>query len=248
MIQAFIFDLDGTLVETEPLKNTAYARVVRQLSGNGFTAEEVIAASTELIGVSNKETCVELVRRFGLEEALSAHLAELGVEEPWQAFCELQVRAYHQVLADPDVVVRAQFPHAVALLNWARQQGYRTGLASMSNRSEVQRVLDVLGWANCFDVVLTQDEVQHSKPHPEVFLRAAQALRIPPRDCVVVEDSVSGVRGALAAGMHCIALPNTLTLPSLKAAHLVDDRWLVDDPARLCDVVEDLLQRPDVVS
>lgn len=212
MIQAFILDLDGTLIDTEPLKNLAYARTALELSPDGLRAEDAIAVAAQLIGVPAPETAMELVRRLGLEEPARARMSELGVTEPWEAFSQMQVAAYNRLLDQPGVLQRAQLPHAVSLLYAVRCQGYRTALATMSYRREVQRVLDALGWVDVFDLVVTADDVRRGKPDPEIYLHIANTLALLPDECLVIEDSPSGVAGALAAGMGCIAVPTELTL------------------------------------
>jgi HAD superfamily hydrolase (TIGR01509 family) len=239
MIKAFILDLDGTLVETEPLKNVAYAQVALALSSDSLKAEDVIAAATELIGVPAPETAMALVQRFGLEEAARARMSEYGAAAPWQAFSRMQLRAYNRLLDDPGVLHRVQLPDAVSLLHEVRQTGYKTALATMSYRREVQRLLDALGWRDVFDVVVTADDVERGKPDPEIYQRTAQELALQPAECLVIEDSPSGVAGALAAGMRCIAVPTSLTRQAVHAARLLDERWIVDDPAMLREVVEE---------
>jgi HAD superfamily hydrolase (TIGR01509 family) len=239
-IKAFIFDLDGTLVDTEPIKNQAYVRVALELSPDGLRAEEVIAAATRLIGVPAPETAMEMIQRLGLEGRARARMTELGASAPWQAFSWLHTAAYAQLLDEPGVLQRAQLPHAVSLLDEVRLTGLKTGLATMSYRREVQRILDTLGWAGLFDAVVTASDVTRGKPDPEVYLRAAQILALWPEACVVIEDSPSGITGALAAGMQCIAVPTDLTRAAVHQTRL-DQRWIVDDPGQLEATAKEML-------
>jgi beta-phosphoglucomutase len=244
MIQAFIFDLDGTLANTEPIRNRAHVRAALELSRDGLRAEDVTAVATELIGVPAPETAMELVRRLGLEEPARERMSELGVSAPWQAYSRLQVAAYYELLDEANVQ-QAQFPHTVALLYEARRAGFKTGLATMSTRRETQRVLDILGWADLFDAVLTCDEVQRGKPDPEIYLAVARALGVAPQQCLVLEDSPSGIGSALAAGMWCIAVASDLTRAAVHRARLLDERWIVDDPRQLAAVVREMLEQAD---
>jgi beta-phosphoglucomutase len=244
MINAFIFDLDGTLVDTEPLKNRTYARVALELAPAGPGAEQVMAVAAEFIGVPAPETAMGLVRRLGLEEPARARMSELGVTTPWEVFLRLHAAAYRQLLDEPDVLQRAQFPQAVSLLQEVRQRGFKTGVATMSYRTEVQRIFDILRWADKFDAVVTADDVTRGKPDPEVYLRAAQLLATRPDQCLVIEDSPSGVVGALAAGMFCVAVPTDLTRAGVHQTRL-DKRWIVDNPAQLRVVVESVF---DIIS
>lgn len=242
MIQAFIFDLDGTLVDTEPLKNEAYVRAALELSADGLTPEQVLAVATEYIGVPEPETVMGIVQRLGLEEAARERMPEFGAHTPWQVYSELQFSAYRRLLDEPGLLLRSQLPHAVTLLRKVRRQGYPTGLATMSYRRDVQRILQELHWTCLFDVVVTADDVQRGKPDPEIYLRAARALAVQPAECLVIEDSPSGIAGALAAGMRCIAVPSTLTLRAVRSARLLDERWIVTDPSQLEAVVSQMLR------
>jgi beta-phosphoglucomutase len=81
-------------------------------------------------------------------------------------------------------------------------------LATMSGRKVIDKLLPEKRIANCFDVVVTADDVSKPKPDPEVFLVSAAKLGVNPKDCVVVEDSVFGVRAAKEAKMRCIVIPS----------------------------------------
>lgn len=244
MIQALIFDLDGTLVDTEPLKNLAYARVALDLSPDGLRAEEVMSLAAQFIGMTLPQAAAGLVQRLGLEEPARGRMGEMGATAPWQVFASLHTAAYNQLLDEPGVLQGAQLPHAVSLLYCVRQRGFRTGLATMSYRAQVQHVLEALSWANLFDAVATADDVARGKPDPEVYLRVAQALRVRPEACLVIEDSPSGVAGALAARMGCIAVPTDLTRAAVHRMQL-DKRRIVDDASRLRVIVEQRLNITD---
>lgn len=243
MIKAFIFDLDGTLVQTEPMKNVAYVQAARELSSDSLNEAELLQACTELIGVPAPETAMELVRRFRLEEAARARMAEFGADAPWQVYSRLQLYYYNRLLDDTAALRAAQLPHNISLLYEVRARGYRTALATMSYRHETERVLEALGLIHAFEAIVTQDEVQHGKPDPEIYLRVAQALGAPPAQCLVIEDSLSGVQAALAAGMWCIAVPTPLTSQSIHEAHVLDRRWIVDNPAVVKTVVWSLVEK-----
>ena len=80
------------------------------------------------------------------------------------------------------------------------------GLASMNNRSVIIHLLKAKDLENCFNAVLTAESISHSKPNPEIFLKAASKLNASPEKCVVVEDSIFGVKAAKSANMSCVAV------------------------------------------
>jgi len=238
MIKAMIFDLDGTLVQTERLKALSYARAAVELCPYSLTEAEVVAAFKDVVGLSRQEVAETLVRRFSLEQASRARMAEFGVDRPWQAFVQVRMRFYDEMLADPQVLRENQWPHTVALLHTARQTGCRVGLATMSRCPQAQRVLQALGLGDAFDFVATRDDVERGKPDPEIYLLVARELDVVPHESLVIEDSPSGVRAALAAGMDVVAVSTPFTREGLHQAGLLPTDHIVDDPADLLRLVE----------
>lgn len=225
MIRAVIFDLDGTLVETEELKALSYARAAVELRPD-LKEAEVIEAFKDLVGRSRHEVATALVRRFGLEEAARTRMVELGVSTPWQAFVQIRLRVYEALLADPGLIRDHRYPHNIALLHEVRRSGYPTGLSTMSHCEQARRVLEILGLTSEFDVIATRDDVEHGKPDPEIDLLVARELGVRPEECLVIEDSPAGVRAALAAGMDVIAVTTELTRQKFRDKDLLDRcRW-----------------------
>lgn len=237
MIQAMLFDLDGTLVQTEKLKAISYARAAVELCPFHVTEAEVIEAFKVVVGRSRREVALALVKRFGLEDAASARRAEFGVSLPWQAFVQVRLSLYETLLADPQVVRDHQWPHTMALLYEARRAMCSTGLATMSHRAQVRRVLEILNLTEAFDFVATRDDVERGKPDPEIYLLVARELGVVPAACLVIEDSPAGVEAGLAAGMEVIAVSTPFTQQRLHDAALLPSEQIVDDPATLPDVV-----------
>lgn len=237
MIRAMIFDLDGTLVQTEKLKALSYARAAVALRPE-LNEEDVIEAFKDVVGLSRHEVAQKLLTLFTLESAARARMAEFSVETPWQAYIQVRLKIYGDILMDPKVLVRNQWPHNVELLKRARQSCTKVGLATMSYCSQVQRVLDILELQDAFDFVASRDDVENGKPDPEIYLLVAGQLETLASECLVIEDSPAGVKAALAAGMSCIAVSTPFTKKSLRTAGLIDDRWIVDDPDTLFEVVD----------
>lgn len=241
MIRAMIFDLDGTLVQTERLKALSYARAVVELCPHTVQENSVIEAFKDVVGLSRREVALALIERFDLETRVAARISELGVDTPWQAFVQIRLRYYEELLADPDILKNNQWPHNVELLRTARRNGCKTGLATMSYCAQVQRVLAILDLSGEFDFVASRDDVERGKPDPEIYQLVSAELGISPQECLVIEDSPSGVKAALAAGMWCIAVTTPFTRDQLHVAKLLDERWIVDDPATLMTVIGTVL-------
>lgn len=237
MIRAMIFDLDGTLVQTEKLKALSYARAATVLRPE-LDETDVIEAFKDVVGLSRHQVAQKILERFGLETAAWTHMDAHSVETPWQAYVQIRLKIYNNLLTDPEVIVRNQWPHNVELLKRAAESCAKVGLATMSYCTQVQRVLSILKLDDVFDFVASRDDVENGKPDPEIYLLVADQLGIPPSECLVIEDSPTGVKAALAAGMACIAVSTPFTKQALRATGMLDTRWIVDDPDTLLAVVD----------
>jgi beta-phosphoglucomutase len=113
VIRAFVFDLDGTLVETEELKALSYARAAAELRPD-LNEGEVTEAFKDLVGLSRQEVAVGLMSRFGLEGAARTRMVEFGVDTPWQAYVQIRLRVYETLVADTELVVAHSYPHNIA--------------------------------------------------------------------------------------------------------------------------------------
>jgi len=242
MIKAMIFDLDGTLVQTERLKALSYARATVELCPGEISEGEVVEAFKDVLGLSRREVATSLVERFGLENTARARMEEFGVSTPWQTFVQVRLRHYQELIADPDVLRNNRWSHNMALLEEARRTHCKVGLATMSYCEQVGRVLEVLDLKEVFDFVASRDDVEHGKPDPEIYLLVAGELGIAPENCLVIEDSPSGVQAAISAGMWCIAVSTPFTQKRLHEEGILDERWIVDDPDTLPGVVRQMYE------
>lgn len=109
MIRAMIFDLDGTLVQTEKLKALSYAKAAVDLSPDEITEELVVEAFKDVVGLSRREVAQSLVERFHLEGASRARMAEFGVTTPWQAYVQIRLNYYEDMLTDPQLLYKHQW-------------------------------------------------------------------------------------------------------------------------------------------
>ena len=240
MISNAIFDLDGTLVQTERLKAQSYAEAAVHLRPD-LDEAEVVDYFREVVGLSRREVATALLTRFDLAEAADARRDEFGVDTAWQAYVQIRLVHYERLIRDPEVLRQSQWPHNLELLRQARAHCDHVALATMSQCETATRVLDVLGLADAFDFVATRDDVERGKPDPEIYLLVAAELGVAPESCFVVEDSPSGVRAALAAGMRCLAVSTPFTRASLRQVEGLDAHWIVDEPSELLTRAAELI-------
>lgn len=232
MIKAVFFDLDGTLVNTEELKSRTYHQAILQVSKQEVTYDEVEAAYQVVAGQPRNEVAAYMVHRFGLER---------GDGETQDLLLQTFLEFYERLLDDKELIRKSVWPCSLELLQQVRQKGYRTALVSMSIRPQIDRILDASDLEDLFDLVLSREMVQQPKPDPEVYLMAGRILHCDPEECLVIEDSRTGVLAALNAGMPCIALANPLTRLSLLDLGQQAGEWLVENPQKLIETASRIL-------
>ena len=237
MIKAIVFDLDGTLVQSEKLKARSYAIAVQRLRGLEEPAAEAIEAYRDIVGASRDVASQHITEKLELEEDLRPLMLQQDASEPWQVLTSMRKSIYDDMVADPQVIRDNQWPHTVGLLRVAREKYCRTGLATMSYRAEALHVLRALELEETLDVVLTREDVQRAKPDPEIYLLAAKKLDVPPEECMALEDSPNGVRAAVDAGMNVIAVATPFTIAGIHASEVLEHAWVVHEPDDLPDVL-----------
>lgn len=247
MISAVIFDLDGTLVQTESLKAESYAEAAVDLRPE-IKGEDVIRAYDVLIGRPRNEVGQSLLDQFKLSDAAQARAASVGATTPLDAFLAVRARYYEAIIRHHDVIKQQEFPYATSLVREVKRNGYATALTTVSHAAQACVVLDALGLLNEFDVIITADNVTHLKPDPEIYRTAATDLGVAPDGCLVIEDSLPGIEAAVAAGMRCVASVNDLTRESVHAAPPNPRVQIVDQPSLLDSTVRTILNTPDGVT
>ncbi|MFI9201408.1 HAD family hydrolase [Streptomyces sp. NPDC053048] len=184
--RAVVFDLDGTLVDSEPNYFEAGRRVLARYGVTGFDWRE----HTRFIGVGTRET-METLRR------------EYGIEAPVEELLAAKNRVYLELARTRTEV----FPGMRRFVELLHAAGVPLAVASGSSRPAIEAVLARTGLSDRFVTLVSAEEVARGKPEPDVFLEAARRLGVPPVDCAVVEDSAPGVEAAHRAGMRCLAVP-----------------------------------------
>ncbi len=244
MINTIIFDLDGTLINSEHLKAISYAQAAIDLSpGGAITEKDVIEAYKTVVGLSREEIGAALVQRFDLTKPARARLEEFETDEPNQVYINIRLQYYDRMLADEELLRNHKWPHTISLLGTARDTCEFVGLATMSHRPHADRVLDVLEIRKMFDFIATIEDVATGKPEPDIFLLVADALGVLPETCLVIEDSPAGVQAALRAGMSVVATSTAYTKAALHASGLLPKDRIIDQPEMLASVAAEIVNR-----
>ena len=238
MIRAMMFDLDGTLVQTEKLKALSYAMAAQRLRGLSEPDPRAIEAYREVVGSSRDMASRHVMERLGLEDDLRPLTAQYGASEPAEVLTAMRKEIYDEMVADPEVLRDNQWPHTIGLLRIAKESYCQTALATMSYRKEALHILRALDLERSLDLIVTREDVRQGKPDPEIYLLAAQKLEVAPGECLVLEDSPNGVRAGLAADMNVIAIATPFTLAGLHSSQVLEHAWIVHGPEELLDVVK----------
>ncbi len=210
---AVVFDMDGILIDSEPLMRMAAKGAAEAL---GHT----LADETYAMWMGLPPRAVE-----------AAIVDSMGPDFPFETFREHYLEIWnthtdtHGVPAQPGID---------ALLAALAQRGIPFGVATSTRRVQAERSLALAGLAHHFDIMVCGDEVSEGKPAPEIFLRAAERIGAAPESCVALEDSAVGVQAASGARMLTIMVPD-LHVPTPEVAALA--HYVLPSTARAAEVV-----------
>jgi beta-phosphoglucomutase-like phosphatase (HAD superfamily) len=182
------------------------------------------------------------MKKLGLEEELRVLMTKYGVMTPQDALTAVRYEIYYEMVGDPQVIRDNQWPYTVDVLKVAKKNGCQTGLATLSKRQDVTHVINSLNIEALLDVVITAEDVTKGKPDPQIYLLAAEMLGIPPQECLVLEDSVNGIKSGLAAGMSVVAIATPFTKASIFASKIIEKAWIVQEPENVANVVQIRIQ------
>ena len=192
--QAVILDLDGLMIDSELVHQRAFeALLARHGIDHTFTVEEY---GRYFVGIPVVENAEWLVEHFDLKGCAADIIAE-------------REKIYEALIEDPANLIL--MPGLFELLDDLRARGLPLGVASGSPRNQVDMILRGLKIATRFRTVVAGTDVPHTKPAPDVYLRAVEELGVARAHCVAIEDSATGIASATAAGLYTIAVPNRYT-------------------------------------
>jgi beta-phosphoglucomutase family hydrolase len=186
MIKAVIFDMDGVIVESEHIHIEAEQQTMLK-HGVRISAEELHAYT----GTTAEFMFTELIRKYNLNTTFEGIFSEK--EDILFRLLEKETRPTKGV---------------IELLKKLKQKGIRLAIASSSDRKLIEYILERLDISRLFDFVVGAEDIAHSKPNPEIFLKSARGLKVKPIECLVVEDAKLGIDAAKSAGMKAIGYRN----------------------------------------
>jgi beta-phosphoglucomutase family hydrolase len=195
-----IFDWDGVIIDSARLHEQSWQRLAKEL-GTSIAPESFI-------------------RGFGMKSARIIEEIHGWAKEPAEIarLTNRKEALYRELVAQGEI---APLPGVVEWLHRLHEAGVPCAVASSTQRLNIDAVLERIGLQEAFRTIVSAEDVVHGKPHPEVFLKAAERLDLTARDCVVFEDAYVGIEAAHAAGMKVVAVTTTHSAEELRGADLV---------------------------
>ena len=211
MIKAVIFDVDGTLLDTERIYMQAWKDAAAEL---GYVMPDSVLQKTRAVNAKDAARIFE---------------TEIGNGFSYAKTRPIRVQIAEEIIARESPILKSG---VVELLDFLEVKGIRLAVASSTNTQTTKEHLAASGIADRFPVIVGGDQIANGKPHPDIFLRAAMLLGEAPENCIVVEDSPAGIRAGSAAGMHTVLVPDqaAITQETIELSNVVLES-LVEMPA-----------------
>jgi beta-phosphoglucomutase-like phosphatase (HAD superfamily) len=194
-IKAIIFDVDGLMADTELYQCESIAKMM-----SSYGVELTHSDLVNMVGVSTKNNFMDIKKKYGIKRGLKRLLAE-------------REKLYIKIIKASGIKA---FPGLLDVFLYAKKNGLKIAVGTSSIRTQIDVVVPLLirsigvklPYRKYFNAIVTGSDVKNTKPAPDIFILAAKKLRLLPSECLVLEDSVSGVKAAKSAKMFCIAVKN----------------------------------------
>lgn len=184
-MKAVIFDMDGVIIDSEPVHFQLERELLEEFGGNFFREKH-----GSFLGTTDYHMWSSYKKLFSLKASV-----EEIIEIKKERFCK----------KIPEIELVDNFMEFMLMLY---EKGYKMALASSNNRKAVDAVVERFNLDKYFNFIISGEDVSKGKPDPEIFLTAANNMKVEPKERLVIEDATNGVMAAKAAGMKCIGLKN----------------------------------------
>lgn len=220
MPEAVIFDMDGVIMDSEPIHYETEFEILKRFGVNDYPPSE----HAKYVGMRTRDLWAGHIEKYDLD----ATWEQLTIEGD-----EAYIRALSEHDFDPIAGV-------VELIERVREAGLKMIVASSASRENIRLVLDKFAISDFFEGYVSSQDVEKAKPNPDIFLLAAKTLGVDPARCVVIEDAKHGVHAAKAAGMKCIGYynPNSGDQDLSKADLVLDSHNDID-----LELLEELINK-----
>ena len=199
MLEAVLFDMDGVMVDSEPLWTETEKQL---LARRNFRYSPSLKSA--MMGRDARGAVAHLIEHYGLAESVGQLMEERN-----------------QLIAEFFKEHLKAIPGALELVISVMAAGVKTGLVSSSPKPLVELASEKLGLSRHFELIMSGDQVLRGKPAPDIYIAAAKNLGVTPQNCLVIEDAPHGVAAAKGAGMCCLAISSSVSVDELALADRV---------------------------
>ena len=221
-MKAVIFDMDGVLINTEPLHYRCWKEILKEKNGIDLDYEVYLP-------------CIGSTRGFFMDLINENYGPVFDDVDKMNALMKEKKAQITEAEGFPEM------PGVENALKQLKEMGYKLAVASSSPESEIMDAMTRLGLMPYFDSITSGDHVEHPKPEPDTFLLAAERLNVPTDNCLVIEDSTNGGRAALAAKMDCVWLHNPHSgHQDIANAILEIPAWTEDGIEKLVKLIQEM--------
>jgi len=199
MIKAVIFDLDGVIINSEPLHDESTAIVLQK---NGISISE--KERKQFLGLNDKEIFSQVVKENKLKKTPEDLIQE-------------REKVYFDLIKKKGLEL---FPGVLEAIQKFSKR-YKLAITTSSEKSKVDFTLKKFNLSQYFPIIITGEDITKGKPDPEPYIKTIKQLGVKSKECLVIEDSINGMKSALDAGCFCIAVTNTFPAAQLKQADMI---------------------------
>jgi HAD superfamily hydrolase (TIGR01509 family) len=204
MIKAILFDLDGVIVDSEPIHRNTFIKLLAPLGIDIKTIDKETWA-VRYTGTGSLYIMTDLFKRNKIKE------------DP-KKWVEKRTENYNKLIARIKVRHQKGF---IRFFNMISKQGLKKAVVTGGHRSNAIATLKKVGMDKAFDDIITIENVKHRKPYPDAYLLAVKRLGLKKEECIAIEDSPQGVKSAKRAGLFCVALLTTTQKKNISSADLI---------------------------
>lgn len=199
--KAIIFDKDGVIINTKPIHYEVLSFFLNEM-GLYITEEEYNA----YCGITSIELFIRLNNKFNKNYDINTMVDKFQRKY----INAIRENADIKPIKNVDVLIKKLY-----------ENKFKLAVASSAKREKIDLVLSRFELTDYFDVIVSGFEVNNSKPHPDIFLKAAEKLKVDPKECIVIEDSTNGIKAAKSANMFCIGYNNPISNQDLSESDII---------------------------
>lgn len=199
--KAIIFDKDGVIIDTKPIHYEVLQSFLKEM-GLHITEEEY----NHSCGI----TSIELFKRLNSKFNTNYDINTMVDKFQRKYINTIRENTNIKPIKNVDVLIKKLY-----------ENKFKLAVASSAKREKIDLVLNRFGLADYFNAIVSGYEVNNSKPHPDIFLKAAEKLGVDPKECIVIEDSTNGIKAAKAANMFCVGYNNPISNQDLSEADMI---------------------------